>query len=478
MKNVWVNVSNVFKKVKIKPVIAIVLSFLIAILIGSGLLYAPFSLKEGVKISYIDALFTSTSATCVTGLVSIKAGVAETFSLAGRIIIAILIQLGGLGVTTLAVAVFMIANKKLTFNEQSLIKESWNLKNYQGIRGVFFKIILLSFSFELFGAFLSFFDFYFWHNNPMDPMNPWTLQEAIGYSFFHSISAFNNAGFDLFGTSSLIVFEQVGDIYINLVTAFLIISGGLGFLVMIDMVTKKFNFKRFSLHSKIVLTFTIALILSGMFITYLTELGNKNDFGFLGSYFLSVSTRTAGFTTYDLSKFRDSTLIIYMFLMFVGASPGGTGGGVKTTTFALFVAYMRGILTDRRPYYFKRTISKALVRKALLIIILGLLFVLVGGTIICGVEGNLNYVKDGISSTEYIEGANAFTSIDHAFEAMSAFGTVGLSTGYTPYYHTASKIVLITLMYVGRLGPLTVSTMFKAKNPQLYRYVEEDVSIG
>ena len=471
MKNFWSNVSNVFRKVKMRPLLIIAFSFMVAIIIGSLLLRAPFSLNEGVKISYVDALFTSTSATCVTGLVSIKEGTAATFSLTGRIIIAILIQLGGLGVTSLAVVIFMIANRRLTFNEQSIIKESWNLKNYQGLRSVFLKIILVSFSFELFGAFLSFFDFYYISN-----LENWSVQECVGLAFFHSISAFNNAGFDLFGTTSLIAFQN--DIYINLVTAFLIISGGLGFFVIIDMCTKKFNFKKFSLHSKLVVTFTIGLILCGMFVTYFSEFNNKNGFGALGSYFLSVSTRTAGFTTYDLSKFRDVTLIIYMFLMFVGASPGGTGGGVKTTTFALFFAYMRGILTDRRPYYFKRSISKDLIRKALLIILLGFLFVILGATIICGIEGNLSYILDGNRYDSYVENGVTYTAIDHAFEAMSAFGTVGLSTGFTPYYHTGSKFILISLMYIGRLGPLTISTVFKAKKPQLFRYEEEDVSIG
>ncbi len=454
----------------LRPVAIIAFSFLLVIFLGSLFLFLPRAHNDGHNISYLDAFFTATSATCVTGLVSIPAGVADTFSMFGKVIIAILIQLGGLGVTTLAVIFFMIASRKLTFSEQSLIKESWNLNNLKSIKTIFFQVLIVSFSFELFGAILSFFDFYY--------VQHFDLASSWGYAFFHSISAFNNAGFDLFGTDSLIKFEP--DVYLNLVTAFLIISGGLGFIVTIDIIKKKFHFKKFTLHTKIVLCYTLFLIVFGTLAIYLIELANNlTNVSFMGAFFMSVSTRTAGFTLYQLNQFSDATIIVMCILMFIGASPGGTGGGIKTTTFALLISYLRGVVTGKRPYAFKRSVNKDLIRRALLIIILGFLFFLFGFTIMSIIEGGYNYITlDGIKTIEYQEGAIAYNAVDFGFECMSAFGTVGLSTGITPYLEDGSQVILIILMYVGRIGPLTISTAFKGKNTILYHYAQEDVSIG
>ena len=189
----------------LSPVAIIAISFFLVIFIGSIFLILPISHNPGAKVKYLDALFTSTSCTCVTGLVSVRTGIADSFSIFGRVVMAILIQLGGLGVTTLAVIFFMIASRKLTFSEQSLIKESWNLNNLRGIKKIFFLVLLVSFSFEIFGACLSFLDFYFIHK--------YDMATSWGYAFFHSISSFNNAGFDIIGNSSLIEFEN--DIYLN-----------------------------------------------------------------------------------------------------------------------------------------------------------------------------------------------------------------------------------------------------------------------
>lgn len=455
----------------LRPVAVISLSFLSVILIGSFFLALPISHMPGAKVTYLDALFTSTSCTCVTGLVNVRAGVADSFSLFGRIIMAILIQLGGLGVTTIAVIIFLVASRKLTFAEQSLIKESWNLGSLKGIKKIFLLVLLTSFSFEFVGAILSFFDFYF--------IQGYEMATSWGYAIFHAISAFNNAGFDIISKDSLIPFES--DIYLNLVTSFLIIAGGLGFLVNIDIIKKKFNFKKFSLHTKIAVFYSAFLILFGTLSIYLIELGNTSTrVSFMGSYFMSVSTRTAGFTMYNLGTFNDATIIIMCFLMFIGASPGGTGGGIKTTTFALLLAYLRGVTTGKRPYAFRRSINKDLIRRALLIIILGFSFFVVGFTLICVFEGNYNSIDlaTGDKLITYRPGATRYNALDFGFEAMSAFGTVGLSTGITSYLSQGSQIVLIFLMYVGRIGPLTISTSFKGKNTAKYHFAEEDVSIG
>lgn len=457
------------RRFTIRPVAIIALSFLLVVFIGSIFLVLPIAHNEGANVTYLDALFTSTSCTCVTGLVSIEEGAGASFSLFGRIILAILIQLGGLGVTTLAVMFFLIASRKLTFSEQSLIKENWNLNSLRGIKSIFFQVLLVSFGFEIVGAIFVFFDFYFIQNMEM--------AESWGYAIFHSISAFNNAGFDLFGTTSLINYEN--DVYLNIVTSFLIIAGGLGFFVHLDIFKRRYHFKKFSLHTKIVVIYSLALVVVGTLAIYLIELTNEvSNLSFMGAYFMSVSTRTAGFTLYDLGKFNDATILIMCMLMFIGASPGGTGGGIKTTTFAILLAYLRGVITGRRPCAFRRSINKDLIRRALLIIILGFMFFLVGFTVLCIVEGNYNYILNGEKLIEYQPGALRYNAVDFGFECMSAFATVGLSTGITPYLEPGCQVVLILLMYVGRIGPLTISTAFKGKNTIMYHFAEEDVSIG
>lgn len=461
-------ILDFFKKIKLKPIAIIALSFLGVIFVGACLLMLPGAHNEGHSLSFFDALFISTSCTCVTGLVPISEGVGALFNVYGRAIMAILIQLGGLGVTTIAVFVFMITSRKFSYTKQSLIKESWNLDSYKGVKRIFGEVLMVTFSIELIGSILLFLVFYFRYQ--------FGLNESIGYAVFTSISAFNNAGFDLFGTTSLINFES--DIALNFILSFLIIAGGLGFVVIIDMFNKKFNFKRFRLHTKIALTYSLFLIVTGTLLIYLTELYNVSNTSFMGAFFMSVSTRTAGFTMYDLSKYRDVTILIMIIFMFIGASPGGTGGGVKTTTFALLFCYLRSIVTDREPHAFRRGLNRALIRKALLIILLGLMFFLLGVFIICLCEMDYNYIKDGVKYKDYVEGASDFNTVDYAFEAMSAFATVGLSTGFTPYFSVGSKTVLIFLMYVGRLGPLTISTVFKSKNTQNYRYAEEHIAIG
>lgn len=457
------------RKFKLKPVYTIMISFVSLIFIGAIFLYCPLSLNEGVKINFLDALFTSVTSATVTGLVSLPNGVAATFNITGRIIISILIQLGGLGAATLTVLIFLVTSKKLSLSEQSLIKETWNLRNYKSIKRIFYYIILITFSVEIIGMFFSFLDFRYIQKLP--------LADSFGYAFFHSLSAFNNAGIDILGTTSLISYQK--DSYLSILTALLIIIGGLGYFSIVDIVSNKFNFKKFSLHTKIVLTYSLALILFGWLMIYLCELTNKEtNVSGVGAFFMSVSTRTAGFTTYDLSKFNYGTIVIMMILMFVGASPGGTGGGVKTTGIAVLFAYIRGVMTSKKPHLYKRSLSDSLFKRALLVIALGGILFIAGTTIICLFEGDYNYIKDGIKYKEYVQGANRFGSLDIAFDTMSAFATVGLSTGITPYLENGSKIVLMIIMYIGRIGPLTVSTVFKPKNNQNVFYVEEDISIG
>lgn len=437
------------------------------IIISGTILYLPISLKNGIKVSYIDSLFTATTSLCVTGLISVKGGIASTYSTFGKVIIAILMQIGGLGVTTFGLIFIVFTKKKIKAKEQTLIKENFNLTSYVNIRKLFIEILFVSLICEIIGAILTFFDFYFIHH-----MN---FFDSIGKSIFHSIAAFNNSGIDILGSNSLINYSN--DYYLNIITSILIILGGLGYFVLLDIYKKKFNFKKIILHSKIVVTYSFILIIFGTIFLYLSEL-SSSDFNLLNSYFMSVSSRTAGFTTYNLSSLRHSTLIIMMILMFIGASSGSAGGGVKTTTIAVFLAYFRSIMTGKNPHLFKRNIKDEFIKKAFIIVIAGLLVFIFGTLLITCIEGDNNYLLNDVVYDSYQEGSKLFSSIDFAFESMSAFATVGLSTGFTPYFEDGSKIILILMMYIGRVGPVTLAMSFKPKNENLYRYVNEDIAIG
>ncbi len=457
--------NRIFKK--INPFLTIAFSFLVMIFVSAIILYLPISLNEGKKVTFIDSLFTATTSLCVTGLISVKGGIASTYSIFGKVIITLLMQIGGLGVTTLGLIFIVFTKKKIKANEQTLIKENFNLTNYTNIRKLFIGILLVSLICEFIGIVLTFIDFYFIHH-----MN---ILDSIGKSIFHSVASFNNSGIDILGSNSLINYSN--DIYLNIITSILIILGGFGYFVLLDIYKNKFNFKKFLLHSKIVITYSFLLIIFGAFLLYINELSNDN-FNFLNAYFMSVSARTAGFTVVDLSSLRHSTLIILMILMFIGASSGSAGGGVKTTTIAVFLAYFRSIMTGKNPNLFKRNIKDEFIKKAFLIVISGLLVFIIGTLLITGIEGDNNYLLNDKVYDTYQEGSRIYSSIDFAFEAMSAFGTAGLSTGYTPYFKNTSKIILIIMMYIGRVGPVTLAMSFKPKNENLYRYVNEDIAIG
>ncbi len=452
IKNEDLEIKTKKKRFGLRPVALSALSFLVVIFLGSILLIMPFSLQEGVSISYIDALFTAVSCTCVTGLSTVPLGVASTFSIVGRIIMCILIQLGGLGVTFVAVLIFVIFSRKLSFNQQSLIKENWNLISLKNVKRIFLFITIVTAINEIIGAILLFLDFFFLHEM--------SAPRAIMFALFHSVSAYNNAGFDLFGTTSYIGLN--GDYLLIFTTIFLIISGGFGYFTVYEIIHKKFNWTKSSLQAKIVIFYTGVLIIIGTFGIFFIELANsETDVSFIGSLFMSVSSRTAGFSLFDLSQFKTATLLLIMILMYIGASPGGTGGGIKTTTIAIVVSYIRGLITDRKPYAFRRSISKSLARTAMLIMTLSL-----GAFVI------------GMFMLSIFEKENSFDLIDIAFETMSALATVGFSTGITTTLTFGSKLTLIFLMYVGRLGPLTLANSIKSRKIQTYSYVEENVSIG
>ena len=423
------------------PVRIISLGFAIAILIGSGLLMLPCSLKAGVHLHYIDALYTATSAICVTGLIAVDAG--DTFTPLGQFFLAVMIQVGGLGVTAIGAGIILAIGRKINLKGRTLIREAMNLDSGKGmirfIRAVFFTTILI----ESVGAVLSF--FVFSRNYP--PL------KAIGISIFHSIAAFNNSGFDILGgMQNLIPYRD--DVFLNLVTCALIFFGGIGFLVICELGQTRLHWSKMSMHTRVVLSVSFFLTFGGMILLKMTE-----DFSWLVAFFHSVSARTAGFSTYPLGDFHTPGLLVMMALMFIGASPGSTAGGIKTSTFFVLIQGIKSAATNHTEKAFHYAIPKGAFRKASVITILG-------GSIVFVCTYLLSILEPQIPL------------IDLLFESVSAFGTVGLSTGITTQLCTASKLLCILVMYIGRLGPLTIFSIWHYSLGERVRYPEGNISIG
>lgn len=423
------------------PARIIAFGFAFTIILGSFILKLPVSLNAGVSLKYIDSLYTATSAVCVTGLITVDP--ADTFTPFGRFILAALIQIGGLGITSLGTGIIIAMGKKVNFKSRNLVKEALNLDSGKGIVSFIKEIFITTVSFELIGALLSFFSF----------SKHFSFGKALGVSLFHSVAAFNNSGFDILGDfQSLSAYKN--DVYLNVVTCLLIIFGGIGFFVIKDVKYNKFKWKSLSMHSKVVIWASFILIAFGTVMFRLTE-----NITWIGAFFNSVSARTAGFSTFDLSKFSNAGLIVMMVLMFIGASPGSTAGGIKTTT--VFVLF-KGIIsaaTNKSEKAFKYAIPKNAFRKAAVITVLGISVVLTGSFLISVFEPQLELR-------------------DIVFETVSAYGTVGLTTGITRSLSTASKLVSMIIMFIGRLGPMTVVTLWYFSRGERVRYPEGNISIG
>ncbi|SCL91137.1 TrkH family potassium uptake protein [Sporanaerobacter sp. PP17-6a] len=425
---------------KMSPGRIIVLGFALVVLTGTTLLYLPISSNEGVSVTLVDALFTATSAVCVTGLVAVD--IANTFNIFGRTVVAILIQIGGLGVASIGVAFILLSRKNVGLKERILVKESMNLNSLQGMVRLVKSIITTTLFFEGVGIFLSFLVF----SKDYSPLS------ALGISIFHSISAFNNAGFDILGDfKNLTPYKD--NVLLNLTTCGLIIFGGLGFYAIREIKQKKI-FKTFGVNTKIVITMTVTLLTLGTVLLKCTE-----NISWLGAFFQSTSARTAGFNTYPLGDFSTSGLLTLIFLMFVGASPGSTGGGIKTTTAFVIFKSIYSISANKNCTAFKRKIPKESIIKAFVIMTLAGLLVCFNTFLICLIEPQ-------------------YTFLQVLFETVSGFGTVGLSTGITPYLADLSKIILSFTMFCGRLGPLTMMCIWFSRTPSSLSYPEEKITIG
>lgn len=434
----------------LSPARIIALGFATVILLGSLLLILPCSIREGVTLNYIDALYTSTSAVCVTGLIAVDPG--STFTPLGQFFLAALIQIGGLGVTSVGAGIILAMGGKIKIKGRSLIREASNLDSGKGairfIKSVFFTTL----AFELVGALLSFIVF----------VQDFPPLKAAGISIFHSIAAFNNSGFDILGLSgevhnSISLIPYQSNLLLNLVTCGLIFFGGIGFLVIREAIEKRFHWKKFSMHSKIVISTSAVLIIIGTLLVKLTE-----NVSWLGALFFSVSARTAGFSTYSLSTFSNAGLLIIAVLMFIGASPGSTGGGIKTSTFFSLLQGVKAAATNKSEKAFKYTIPKGTFRKAAVITMMALVIVFTGTYLLLIMES----------------GNPDISFIDALFEMTSAFGTVGLSTGITTSLGIGSKLLSILVMYIGRLGPLTIATLWYFTKGERAEYPNGNIAIG
>ena len=430
----------------------LVLGFAGLILGGVALLMTPFASKNGNSLSFVDALFTATSAVCVTGLVVVDTG--TYFSVFGQSVILLLIQIGGLGVMTVATLVAVLSGKKINLKERLLIQEATNQLDLAGVVRLTLYIIRATLLVELVGGTIL----------ALRWFQDFGLQ-GIYFGYWHAVSAFCNAGFDLFGEYRSIT-GYVGDLTVNGVIASLIVVGGIGFPVVADLWNCR-QTRRFSLHTKVVLTTTVLLIVLGAGFIFVAEYGNAKTLSDLppadkvmASLFQSVTARTAGYNTVDIGLLREGTLLAIIFLMFVGASPSSMGGGVKTSTAAiLFISLVGSVTGKRDPLAFGRQIPQQTVYKAFTIVTISVMLI--------------SLVTLTLSFTE---AAPIFSLL---FQVTSAFGTVGLSTGITPKLSDAGKVLITLTMFAGRVGTLTL-LMALALRPRKERlkYPEGKIVIG
>lgn len=420
----------------------IALSFLIVILSGSFLLCLPVSSRNGEWTGFIDALFTATSATCVTGLV-----VFDTFShwsLFGQLVILLMIQIGGIGLMTIIIMLFIFLKRKISLHERLLLMQSAGTVRISGMVKLVKRIVHGTLICEGIGALFLAVRF----------IPQMGFLTGSYYALFHSVSAFCNAGFDLMGRferfSSLTAYEQ--DPVVNITIMLLIVIGGIGFLVWDEIMRYGIRFTRYSLHAKIVLSTTAFLILSGTAGFFIFEYhGNLEGLSLphklLSSAFMSVTTRTAGFNTMDTAALSESGSLLSMILMFIGGSPGSTAGGIKTSTLAVvFFAMVSMSRGHNEITLFKRSLRTDIVKHAAVIIIIYLSGILLAAMIICHVE--------------------PYSITDILFETISAAATVGLSRGLTPSLSTLSHAILAFLMFAGRIGGLSMMLVFGEQKPK------------
>ncbi|ADL11940.1 TrkH family potassium uptake protein [Acetohalobium arabaticum] len=440
-----------FKLDSLSPAQFLALGYIIVITVGALLLMLPAATVDGQGLGLINSLFTATSATAVTGLIVVNTG--AYFTLFGQAVILLLIQIGGLGFMTTSTLLALILGKRINLKKRIIIQEDLNYFNLSGLIRLVQYVTLLTLGVELIGAILLF-----------APLSvEYSAGKAAFFSIFHAVSAFCNAGFDLFGNS---LANFTNDVYINLVITALFIIGGIGFAVIADVYRKQ-RFIDYSLNTKLVLVITLILIILGTCFVFLLEFSNPATLQglsfkgkLLAAYFQGVTPRTAGFNTIPTGQMRNATLFFIIILMFIGASPGSTGGGLKTTTIGALLAVVYNLVKGNEDIeLFERRLSQSIIYKALAVTIISLIWI--------------GLVVTVLTITEE---AN-FLSI--LFETVSAYGTVGLSTGITGGLSEAGRIIIILTMFLGRVGPLTLAVAIGERDKEgQMRYPEEKILIG
>lgn len=449
------------KRILLSTTQMILLSFLLAIVVGSLLLVLPFASADGKSVSYIDALFTATTSVCVTGLVTVTT--ATAWSLFGQFVILVLIQIGGLGIITILSGFAISLHKKMGLGDRMLLQDAFNLNSLSGIVKFIKRVLVGTFIVEGVGAVLY-----------MTVFVPEYGIKGIWISVFNAISAFCNAGMDVIGEDSLCGYATHP--MVNLVTGALIILGGVGYIVWWDVISVCKNFKKqklncfanLTLHSKIALSATGILLFTGAVLFFVFEynnpetIGNFSIFGKMqAAWFQSVTTRTAGFATVPQQNLTDASSIVSLFLMFIGGSPVGTAGGVKTVTIAiLFISAFATIRNNEDTELFGRTISKQAIEKAVAVICMSFLIAFVSTVLLAAVSGA--------------------PALDVMYESFSATATVGLSRNLTASLNLWGKLVIIVTMYLGRVGPISLVIAFntKKKKQNIIKNPTEEISVG
>lgn len=433
----------------------LVLGFAIVILIGAFLLTLPISTEDGNGLSFLNALFTSTSATCVTGLIVVDTG--DTFTMFGEIIILLLIQIGGLGFMTFASFFFLLLGKRISLKERLLLRESLNNVTLAGIVKLVKRILIFTAVIEMVGGIILSIRFSF----------DMPIGKAIYYGFFHAISNFNNAGFDIMGGFRSLT-GYVDDPIVVLTICALITLGGLGFIVWNELY-EYHETRHLSVHSKVILWSTLIFTVGATILIFLFEYGNEKTLEplsatgkVLGSLYQSVTPRTAGSNTLPIGDLTQSTLFLTIFLMFIGAGSGSTAGGIKLSTFAVILAIAWAQIKGKEEVvlFKRRIVIETTVLKAFTVAMIGFLIVVVVTMVLTLTENGHDFML-------------------YLFEATSAFGTVGLSMGLTPELSELGRLLIIFTMFAGRLGPLTIAfAISKRRKPDSFRHPKGNIMIG
>lgn len=456
-KRLKANISSILSKDNLmSPPRILVFGFATVILIGTMLLMLPASSLDNQSVGFVNALFTATSAVCVTGLVVVDTGTHWTTF--GKTVILLLIQIGGIGFMSMATLFAVLLGKKISLKERLIIQQAVGQNTLSGVVKFSLYMLGLTFLLESIGALLLSFRF----------IPEYGVLKGIGYSIFHAVSAFCNAGFDLIGNGRSLT-PYVNDPLITLTIGTLIILGGIGFAVIVDVVSN-FKKKRFTLHTRIVLTMTVFLLAIGTLLFLIFEWNNINTLGALtipnklmASFFQSLTTRTAGFNTIDTAGLTTGSKLLTIILMFIGGSPASTAGGIKTVTFGIILIMAMTVIEGKdRVGIFKRDISYSIVNRAITIAVIAMMLLITITMAMTVIESHFDFM-------------------DILFEVASALGTVGLSTGVTPELSDTGKLLIIFTMFSGRVGTLTIA--FALANRQqnyknLIQYPEEKVIVG